>query len=141
MADPTYTQENFEKLATDDRQKQSFGIDENSKVARRVMDEETHRLLGNITGSSDTTATIYNVSAVTSGTEYSQALPANTKGFIIRSRGKSKIQLAYTSGASGTTFITIPGAASFEDENFYTSQTLYFQCDNNNETVEILAFS
>lgn len=88
-----------------------------------------------------TTATIFNVLAATAGTEYSQALPANTKGFIIRSRNRSNLQLAYTSGQTGITYLTIPAGASYEDSNLYTAQTIYFQASKNAETIEIIAYT
>lgn len=90
---------------------------------------------------SDTTATIYNVSATTAGTEYSQALPANCKYFLLRARTPAKIQLAYTSGATNTTYVTIPPYASFDDKQYYTTQTVYFQTNQNNTIIEIVAYT
>jgi hypothetical protein len=95
----------------------------------------------NVISSANTTATIFNVAVATSGTEVSQALPANTKRFILRSRNRSEIQLAYISGNSGTLYLTISPGATYEDSSFYTGQTLYFQTSKNAETVEIIAFT
>ena len=110
-----------------------------------TADDVTHSKLDAVIaalgGSADTTATIFNVSAPLAGTEYSQALPANTKGFIIRSRNKSTLQLAYTSGTTGTTYLTIAPSATYEDSNFYTAQTVYFQASKNAETIEIIAYT
>lgn len=92
-----------------------------------------------ITGT-DTTVTIFNVSVPSANTEVSQALPSNTKRFILRVRGNAKLQLAYTVTDSGTLFVTVPGKASYEDENFYTSQTLFFQTNLSSQTVEIIAY-
>lgn len=112
---------------------------------QRTCDLTTHDKLDDVIsalgGASNTTPAIFNVSAPLAATEYSQALPANCKGFIIKARGKSKLQLSYTNGASGTVFVTIPAGAVFEDKNFYTSQTLYFQVSKISETVEITAYS
>lgn len=112
---------------------------------RFVADETAHTKLDAINaalgGSNDTTATMFNVSMPVSGTEYSQALPANCKKFIIRSRSKGKIQLAYTTGESGTKYITINPGATFEDNNLYVSQTIYFQSSKNTDILELLAFS
>lgn len=88
----------------------------------------------------DTTATIYNVSTPLAATEYSQALPADTKQFILKTRSNAKLQLSYTSGQSGTLFVTIHGSAVYSDDNFYSSQTLYFQVDKS-DTVEIIAYT
>lgn len=87
------------------------------------------------------TATIYNVSALTAGTEYSQALSSGTKSFTIRSRGNSELKLAFTSGESGTKFVTIPKGASYSQEGLNFSGTLYFQANKNSETIEIVEWS
>ena len=89
--------------------------------------------------SSATTATIFNVITVAT-TETSQVLPANTKEFIMRSRGGSPIQLAYSSGDTGTLFFTIKGKAVYTDSNFYSSQTVFFQTSGA-DVVEIIAFT
>lgn len=112
---------------------------------RRVSDLEAYGKLDAIANAlgaaTSTTPTIYNVSAVTAGTEYSQVLPSNTKSFVLKSRGNAKVQLSYTSGQSGTSFLTIPAGAVYTDENFYTSLTVYFQANKNGETIEIIAFA
>lgn len=129
-----------------DREQQSFI--ENSVdggVDRRVNDQIAHTKLDSIAAAlgaaTTTTPTIFNVSVVAAASEVSQALPANCKRFIIKARGNSKLQLAYSSGQSGTTYVTIPAGAVFEDTSFYTSQTLYFQSSKAGETVEITAYS
>ena len=91
--------------------------------------------------SDDTTTVILNVPVALAGTEISQALPANTKGFVLRSRGNSRLQIAFSSGQSGTNYFTVPNGASYEDKNFYSSQTLYFQSSKAGETVEIIAYT
>lgn len=119
------------------------GVPQETEIV--TADDLTHSKLDAVIsalgGSVNTTATIFNVPAAVAGTEYSQALPANTKSFIIRSRNKSSLQLAYTSGASGTTYLTIPPGASYEDSNLYTAQTIYFQASKSAETIEIIAYT
>jgi hypothetical protein len=88
----------------------------------------------------NTTVTIYNISVALANTEVSQALPSDCKGFIIKSRVKAKIQLAYTVGQSGTNYLTIEKTSSYNDTNFYSSQTLYFQTDVV-DVIEIIAYS
>ena len=110
-------------------------------VADDLSHDKLDAIIAALGGSASTTATLFNVSALTAGTEYSQALPANTKRFIIRSRNKSILQLAYTIGQTGTTYLTIPAGASYEDSNLYTAQTVYFQASKNAETIEIIAFT
>lgn len=87
---------------------------------------------------SNTTTTITNYTAVSANTEYSIALPSSTKTFVLRSRGLGQIILAFNSGETATKFITIPGGSSYKDENFYTSQTIYFQTTVAGDTIELL---
>lgn len=97
---------------------------------------------GSFTPSSNaTTATFYNFTAALSATEYSQALPADTKHLILKTRSNATLKLSYTSGQSGSLFVTIPGGAVYSDINFYSSLTLYFQVDQPNTIVEIIAYT
>jgi hypothetical protein len=126
-----------------DNNRRSFVADKDGHSARNTLDKLTHDkldlVIAALGGSVDTTPTIYNVDCSVSGTEYSQALPANTKGFILRARKNSKIEFAYSSGASS--HLTIPVGNSFEDRNMYSSvQTLYFKCSKADEIVEIVAY-
>jgi hypothetical protein len=111
---------------------------------RRVNDQIAHDKLDTIAGGlgvTDTTTTIFNVAIPLANTEVSQALPANTKKFMFKSRSKSTIKFAYTSGASGTTYITLPAGAVYEDDNYYTSLTIYFQSSKMGDTLELIAHS
>jgi hypothetical protein len=92
-------------------------------------------------GSSTTTATIFNISLGAVDTEQSQALPANTKSFILKTRGNSLLKLSYTSTESGIKYVTIPKQGVFTDDNFYTSQTIFFQSPQTSDVVEIVAYS
>jgi hypothetical protein len=86
--------------------------------------------------------TIFNVSAAVAGTEYSQALPANTKRFSMQVRNNTAaLQFAFVSGQSGTNYILLPRGASYEAYNLLTtSLSVYFQTNKNGQTVEILAW-
>lgn len=86
---------------------------------------------------------IYNVTLTNAGTEYSQTLPANTRKVLIRVRsGASDLKLAYTSGESGTKYITIPAGSSKYLEGIYIKgETLYFQSPTASEVVEIEAWT
>lgn len=112
---------------------------------RRVTDVIAHdkldAIVGALGGSVDTDVTIFNVSAPTANTEVSQALPAGTKRFILRARNRSQLQISYTSGQTGSLYMTIRPGAVFEDQNFYSTQTIYFQCSEPGETVEIIAYT
>lgn len=87
-----------------------------------------------------TTPTIYNVSITLANTEYSQALSATTKRFTIKIRDIASLKLAYVSGQSGTTFISVPGGASYEEINLAGTGaiTLYFQSPTASQVAEIV---
>ena len=82
-----------------------------------------------------------NVSMTTASTEYSYDLPANTIGYIIKPRSsKVDLNLSYTSGSSGTVYLTIPSGATYGENNISTTDTvsLYFQCSSASQTAEII---
>lgn len=91
------------------------------------------------TSTGDTVPTIFNVACPIALTEYSQALPANTKGFILKARKGSKITFAFSPSAS--TFLTFNAGFSYQDDNFYVGATVYFKCSLADEVVEILSYS
>lgn len=80
--------------------------------------------------------TVLNVSTV-ANVETSLILPDGSSDLVIRARAGSQIQLASTSGASGTTYFTISKNNSFSLSGPYVGTTLYFQTDNN-DVVEIV---
>lgn len=85
---------------------------------------------------------IYNVTLTTAGTEYSQALPTNTRKVIIKGRGNAgaDIKLAFSTGAS--TYITISAGGIFSlDMVYLTGVTLYLIGTVNGEVAEILTFN
>ena len=136
------------KGSLQDLDKASFALDKNTEVCRRTCDDETHDLLTDIvnnTGGGGTTLpTVFNKAVPTDATEESQVLPTNTSGYIVRTRGRSELQLAWVSTESATKYVTIRGNAVFEDKNFYSSAiTLFFQTAAGSaaDTVEIVAFT
>ena len=89
-----------------------------------------------------TTPVVYNVTMTSANTEYSRALPANTKKFLIRCREEYAIKACFASGASGTTYITVPSGMSYwEDLIQPATLTLYFQCATAAQVAEIVAWS
>jgi len=85
------------------------------------------------------TVTIYNVLAVTAGTEYSQALSADAKWVLLKCRQNATVQIGLNVGDSGTNFITIPsGSAYTMDKMSLSAQTLYFQANVSGVTVEMM---
>jgi hypothetical protein len=126
--------------AADDN-KRSLVADSSGNAARNVVSDDLAAILNLILialgGSPDTVPFIFNV-PVTAGTEFSQALPADTKGFTLKCRGNSSVIFSYVTAP--TTYVTIPIGGSFTDDNFYTSQTIYFKCSKA-DTVEITAYT
>lgn len=125
-----------------DDDRNSFIDNENGQVSRSVVDEEGNRLLDQINnalgGASNTSPSIYNINTV-ENTEVAQALPSNTKYFVISARGNSRIQLAYVALGSGSNFRTIWPGAEFRDSNYYTNQTLYFQTSKD-DIIELIVY-
>jgi len=111
---------------------------------RRVNDSIAHAKLDTIAsglGVSNTTPVIYNITIVLADTEQFQTLPVNTKKFIIKSRNKGIIRLGYNVGDTSTSYLEIKPGSSYEDDNYYTNQTIYFRSTKVGDTIEILAYS
>lgn len=119
----------------------SEGDDGRGRLHTKISNKVTEPVPVFVTDASPTSAvpTIFNVACPVAGTEYSQALPANTRRFIIRARKSSKILFAYQPAASE--YVTIEMGVSFEDTNLYISQTIYFRNSKADEVIEIVAYT
>ena len=129
-----------------DLDRSAYRIDTTTKEKfRATYDETTHdkldQVIAGVGGGLDTTATLFNVNLISAGVEVAQALPANTKYFIIRSRNKGQIRLAYSLGGTNTTYLTIPTGSSYVDEQFYIGATIYFQSTKPGDVIEIVVYS
>jgi len=93
----------------------------------------------------NTVTTIFNVSAPTAGVEVSQALPANSTGFVMQVRNDNestaKLQFSFVITESGTKFATVHPGSSYSDEKSRVAETVFFQTNKASQTVEIIAFS
>ena len=89
------------------------------------------------------TPTVINKTLTLANTEYSQILPADTTRFTLQARTSHDVKLSYTSGESGTVYITIKAGSSYTEENLDTGSalTLRMQSTNAGIVVEIIAFS
>ena len=88
------------------------------------------------------TTTIYNLTLTNADTEYSQALPANTKKYMIGCRTANAMKLAFTSGQSGTTYFTIPANRYYWEDMIDTpSLTIYLQSPTAGVVAEIIAWT
>ena len=84
-------------------------------------------------------ATIANTAMTTADTEYSYEIPAGTKRIKFKLRAlNALLKYAFISGASGTTYITIPYGDEEEiNDAKLGSQTIYFQSPTASQTLEI----
>ena len=83
--------------------------------------------------------TIANTAMTTANEEYSYDIPAGTKRFEIKLRAiNAYFKLAFVSGASGTTYITIPYGATYVEIDVKAGPiTLYFQSPTATQVAEI----
>lgn len=83
--------------------------------------------------------TIANVSMTLASTEYSYDIPAGTKRFEIKLRAlNALLQLAFNSGESGTTYITVNYGDNYVENDVKAGHLiLYFQSPSANQTAEI----
>jgi len=92
-----------------------------------------------------TTPTKYALALTLANTEYSQALPANTKKFRIHLRDFATFRLAYVTGkvaGSVDPYETIPaGSEKYEDGLNLAALTVYLASPAADKTAEIEAWS
>jgi hypothetical protein len=88
-----------------------------------------------------TTPTVYNVTLTNANTEYSQALPANTREFRFRCRTTFDIRYTFVTGKVATPtepYLTLPsGSDYFGDWTNLTSVTIYFASSTAGVVVEL----
>lgn len=85
---------------------------------------------------------VENVSIPTANTEVSHALPTGTKRFLIKLRDSATLKIAYSSGTSGTVFVTIPQSCFYSEERIgAASTTIYMQSPTASQTAEIVSWS
>lgn len=95
-----------------------------------------------VTSTSNTTTVIANETIALADTEQSYALPSNCKCFRLRARGATTtVRLAFSSGDTSTVYWTVFPGSVYVNENFYTSQTIYFRADVASDIIEIEAHS
>jgi len=81
---------------------------------------------------------VVNVAMATKNTEYSYAIPTGVSKILIKLRDSGvALKLAYTSGASGTTYLTVPAATAKSIDNIKGGITIYFQADTDSQVLEV----
>ena len=88
-----------------------------------------------------TTPTVFNVTLTNANTEYSQALPTNTKELRFRCRTLYDIRYAWVTGKVATPtepYLTLPAGSDYwSDRNDLNNQTLFFASSTAGVSVEI----
>lgn len=91
------------------------------------------------------TPIVYNITLTDSNTEYSQALPANTKDFRWRCRTLFDVRYAWETAKVATPtapYLTLPGGSDYySDGNDLSSKTLYFASSEAGVVIEMEIFT
>lgn len=102
----------------------------------------TGTIRGRATVEASSVPKVYNVPVTLANTEYSQALSTGTKAFTIKLRDiGAKLQIAFVSTESGTTYVTIPSGAGYTADGLDFGGTIYFQSNKPSQVVEILEWA
>lgn len=82
---------------------------------------------------------ISNIPVTLAATEYSTALPAGTREFRLRSRKDGILQLAFSAGQTGTTYVTIYPGSTYTRKNLRRSTplTLYYRSSKPSDVLEL----
>lgn len=84
---------------------------------------------------------VYNVPVALPATEYSQALTAGTKKFMIKTSGTAILRFGYAAGDSTTNPIVVPRGSLHKVDDINFTGTLYFQLSEAPGTVTIEEWS
>ena len=92
-----------------------------------------------------TTINEYNITLTLANTEYSQALPANTKKFIFQARTDVDIRYAFTTGKVATPtapYFTLKAGMIYSEDNLnLTSKTIYWASTTAGAIVELIGWT
>jgi hypothetical protein len=95
-----------------------------------------------------TTPAIYNVAITDGSTEYSQAMPATTKKFLVHCRDGTEFRLAFVTGkvaVPNEPYLTVRANSSYNDDLIEPATlTLFLACAGGagiNKKIEIVAWS
>lgn len=85
--------------------------------------------------------TIFNLTLTNANQEYSQAFARSfNQSFMVQCRQLADIKMAFASGASGTTYITVPAGAAYTFNGLPCILTLYLQSPSAGSVAEILVW-
>ena len=109
------------------------GLATESTVSALAKDDTLKTLIAS-------TPNVYNVECTNADTEYSQALPSGVKILMLRARG-GVVKYCFTSGESGTKYITLNDGESHIFYHLNASVTIYCQSPSAGTVLEILAWT
>ena len=84
--------------------------------------------------------TLYNKTMTLADTEYSQTLPYGTVKLMVQNRGAYDTKLSFAPTTSGTNYISIKNGGIYYEDLVETSRTLYFQCPQAGQVLELLVW-
>lgn len=116
---------------------EDFGV---AKRLLHVSAPKTDAILEDIEAllsSLNTIPAVQNINVAVANTEQSFALPANCKSFIIKPVQSCYLSIAYQSGGP---YFKCGLGSSFQDNNKYTIQTIYFKVNRVNTDVDIITY-
>lgn len=91
-----------------------------------------------------TSPNTYNVTLTVADTEYSQALPANTKRFSVQARTAVDVRHAFVTGkvaAPTAPYNTLKANGSYYEDKVQTNATIYLASSTAGTVVEIIAWT
>lgn len=90
------------------------------------------------------TVIVYNVTMTLANTEYSQALPANTRKLSFQCRTGYDIRFAFTTGkvaGSVSPFATIKSGGAYDEKDLnLTGETLYLASSQADVIIEVVCY-
>jgi hypothetical protein len=83
---------------------------------------------------------VKNVTCTLADTEYSQAIPASTKKFLLKARAAADLKFSFVSGGSASLYVTIPAGSGglWIDAAKMRGLTIYFQSPTAGTVAEML---
>ena len=92
-----------------------------------------------------TTATEYNIDCTIVNTEYSQALPADTKAIEFQNRANNDLRWSFVTGKVATPaapYMTLKAGQNYYKEDLnLSSKTIYFASGTAGDDVELIAWT
>ena len=86
-------------------------------------------------------AAIYNKTMTLADTEYSQQIGPGVVKVLVQCRGTYDVKIAFKTGESGTNYLTLKaGSVYYEDAVDDAPMTLYFQCAQAGQVLEIIGW-